>query len=338
MNSKPLLEVNKLNIRYQTQDGEVHAVADVSFKVFPNEVFGIAGESGCGKSTLIKGIMRLLPVNAKMDASSIKYKDQEIDSMREKNFREEVLWKQISLVPQSAMNSLNPVYRVGEQIVEAIQAHTSQGIKEARERVAELFDVVGLQSEFMDSFPHEFSGGMRQRAMIAMALALDPGLIVMDEPTTGLDVLVQERILRRILEIRKQIKSSIILITHDIAVIAEMSDRIAVMYGGRIMEQAKSLDLFESPCHPYTLGLKNAFPSIKHLDQELISIPGSPPSLLGLQAGCPFEARCPFSSDRCKKDIPEVVVKEKFHEVSCFRHTDAPELREHATKLSTWHY
>ena len=338
MNSKPLLEVNKLNIRYQTQDGDVHAVADVSFKVFPNEVFGIAGESGCGKSTLIKGIMRLLPVNAKMDASSIKYKDQEIDSMREKNFREEVLWKQISLVPQSAMNSLNPVYRVGEQIVEAIQAHTSQGIKEARERVAELFDVVGLQSEFMDSFPHEFSGGMRQRAMIAMALALDPGLIVMDEPTTGLDVLVQERILRRILEIRKQIKSSIILITHDIAVIAEMSDRIAVMYGGRIMEQAKSLDLFESPCHPYTLGLKNAFPSIKHLDQELISIPGSPPSLLGLQAGCPFEARCPFSSDRCKKDIPEVVVKEKFHEVSCFRHTDALELREHAIKLSTWHY
>ena len=338
MNSKPLLEVNKLNIRYQTQDGEVHAVADVSFKVFPNEVFGIAGESGCGKSTLIKGIMRLLPENAKMDASSIKYKDQEIDSMREKNFREEVLWKQISLVPQSAMNSLNPVYRVGEQIVEAIQAHTSQGIKEARERVAELFDVVGLQSEFMDSFPHEFSGGMRQRAMIAMALALDPGLIVMDEPTTGLDVLVQERILRRILEIRKQIKSSIILITHDIAVIAEMSDRIAVMYGGRIMEQAKSIDLFESPCHPYTLGLKNAFPSIKHLDQELISIPGSPPSLLGLQAGCPFDARCPFSSDRCKKDIPEVVVKEKFHEVSCFRHTDAPELREHATKLSTWHY
>ena len=338
MNSKPLLEVNKLNIRYQTQDGDVHAVADVSFKVFPNEVFGIAGESGCGKSTLIKGIMRLLPVNAKMDASSIKYKDQEIDSMREKNFREEVLWKQISLVPQSAMNSLNPVYKVGEQIVEAIQAHTSQGIKEARERVAELFDVVGLQSEFMDSFPHEFSGGMRQRAMIAMALALDPGLIVMDEPTTGLDVLVQERILRRILEIRKQIRSSIILITHDIAVIAEMSDRIAVMYGGRIMEQAKSIDLFESPCHPYTLGLKNAFPSIKHLDQELISIPGSPPSLLGLQAGCPFDARCPFSSDRCKKDIPEVVVKEKFHEVSCFRHTDAPELREHATKLSTWHY
>ena len=338
MNSKPLLEVNNLNVRYQTQDGEIHAVADVSFKVFPNEVFGIAGESGCGKSTLIKGIMRLLPENAKMIASSIKHNDQEIGCMREKIFREEMLWKQISLVPQSAMNSLNPVYKVGEQIVEAIQAHTSQGIKEARERVVELFDVVGLQSEFMDSFPHEFSGGMRQRAMIAMALALDPGLIVMDEPTTGLDVLVQERILRRIREIRKRIRSSIILITHDIAVIAEMSDRIAVMYGGRIMEQAKSLDLFESPCHPYTLGLKNAFPSIKNLDQELISIPGSPPSLLGLQVGCPFEARCPFSSDRCKKDIPEVVVKEKFHEVSCFRHTDAPELREYATKMSTWHY
>lgn len=174
--------------------------------------------------------------------------------------------------------------------------------------------------------------------MIAMALALDPGLIVMDEPTTGLDVLVQEKILRRIREIRKQIRSSIILITHDIAVIAEMSDRIAVMYGGRIMEQAKSIDLFESPYHPYTLGLKNAFPSIKDLDQELISIPGSPPSLIGLQTGCPFEARCPFSSDRCKKDVPEVVVKKKFHHVSCFRHMDAPELREQAKKLSTWHY
>ena len=198
MNNKPLLEVEKLNVHYQTQDGEIHAVADVSFKVFSNEVFGIAGESGCGKSTLIKGIMRLLPENAKMDARSIKYKDQEIDCMRENIFREEVLWTQISLVPQSAMNSLNPVYKVGEQIVEAIQTHTSQGKKEARERVEELFDVVGLQSEFMDSFPHEFSGGMRQRAMIAMALALDPGLIVMDEPTTGLDVLVQEKILRRI--------------------------------------------------------------------------------------------------------------------------------------------
>lgn len=337
MSNKPILEVEKLNVGYQTKDGEIHAVQDVSFKVFSNEVFGIAGESGCGKSTLIKAIMRLLPENGKMDAHSIKYKDQKIDRMSENIFRNEVLWAQISLVPQSAMNSLNPVYKVGEQIVEAIQAHTSQGKKEARERVEELFDVVGLQSEFMDSFPHEFSGGMRQRAMIAMALALDPGLIIMDEPTTGLDVLVQEKILRRIREIRKQIRSSIILITHDIAVIAEMSDRIAVMYGGRIMEQAKSIDLFESPYHPYTLGLKNAFPSIKDLDQELISIPGSPPSLIGLQAGCPFEDRCPFSSDRCKKDVPEVVVKKKFHQVSCFRHMDAPELREQAKKLSTWH-
>jgi peptide/nickel transport system ATP-binding protein len=338
MSSKPILEVEKLNVRYQTKDGEIHAVEDVSFKVFSNEVFGIAGESGCGKSTLIKAIMRLLPENAKMDAHTINYKDQKINFMSENVFRKEVLWTQISLVPQSAMNSLNPVYKVGEQIVEAIQAHNSQGKKEARVRVEELFDVVGLQSEFMDSFPHEFSGGMRQRAMIAMALALDPGLIVMDEPTTGLDVLVQEKILRRIREIREQIKSSIILITHDIAVIAEMSDRIAVMYGGRIMEQAKSLDLFESPCHPYTLGLKNAFPSIKDLDQELISIPGSPPSLIGLQNGCPFEARCPFSSDRCKKDVPEVVVKEEFHEVSCFCHMDAPELRKQAKKMSTWHY
>ena len=267
-----VLGVRNLGVQYETSQGMVHAVSNVSFDVYGDEVFGIAGESGCGKSTLIRALLRLLPDNATTTSELADYRGQSLFAMREEDFRRNILWQEISLVPQSAMNSFNPVYRVGDQVVESIRAHRNTSLKEARERVAELFDVVGLQADLMNSYPHEFSGGMRQRAMIAMALSLDPGLIVMDEPTTGLDVLVQERILRRIREIRSEIRSSIILITHDIAVIAEMSDRIAVMYGGELMEQASAIDLFESPYHPYTLGLNNAFPSIRDIGGELISI------------------------------------------------------------------
>ena len=187
-----VLEVRGLGVRYETRQGMVHAVSDVSFDVRENEVFGIAGESGCGKSTLIKALLRLLPDNAESSADTARYREHDLFAMPEDRFRREILWQEISLVPQSAMNSLNPVYRVGDQVVEAIRAHKSVSRAEARERVAALFDVVGLQADLMQGFPHEFSGGMRQRAMIAMSLALDPGLIVMDEPTTGLDVLVQE--------------------------------------------------------------------------------------------------------------------------------------------------
>ncbi|MGA1137906.1 MAG: ABC transporter ATP-binding protein, partial [bacterium] len=321
MTGERLLQVQDLTVRYQTQMGETHAVSGVTFFVNKNEVFGIAGESGCGKSTLIRALMRLLPDNAKMSAQSIEYEGEELTRLSEAKFREKILWARMSLVPQSAMNSLNPVYRVGDQVVEAIQAHKNVSKSEARERVTELFDIVGLQPDLMQNFPHEFSGGMRQRAMIAMSLALDPGLVV----------LVQERILRRIREIRSQISSSIILITHDIAVIAEMSDRIAVMYGGQIMEQAPANDLFDSPCHPYTLGLKNAFPSIRNLHQKLISIPGSPPTLLGAPSSCPFQERCPFSVEQCNQKNPENITIQPLHEVRCVRHGEAPLLREKAS-------
>ncbi|MBT3225011.1 MAG: ABC transporter ATP-binding protein [Desulfobacula sp.] len=336
MSNNRVLRVKNLNVRYQTQQGPVHAVNDVSFDVFQDEVFGIAGESGCGKSTLIRALMRLLPDSAEVTANEITLSGQNLESMPERRFREEVLWSKMSLVPQSAMNSLNPVYRVGNQIMEAIQAHSSKTNAQARERTAHLFDIVGLQPDLMDNYPHEFSGGMRQRAMIAMSLALDPGLIIMDEPTTGLDVLVQERILRRIREIREEISSSIILITHDIAVIAEMSDRIAVMYGGYFMEQATAIDLFETPSHPYTLGLKNAFPSIRRKGQELISIPGSPPTLIGECKGCPFWERCPFSVEHCSNETPAIEKLAQYHEVRCFRHKDTPQLRELASKKGTW--
>jgi peptide/nickel transport system ATP-binding protein len=256
--------------------------------------------------------------------------------MEAEAFRKDILWQEISMVPQSAMASFNPVHRVGDQVVESIQAHRKDSRAEALERAAELFDVVGLEPGLLKSYPHEFSGGMRQRAMIAMALSLDPGLIIMDEPTTGLDVLVQERILRRIREIRAELQSSIILITHDIAVIAEMSDRIAIMYGGEVMEQASAIDLFENPHHPYTLGLKNAFPSITTLGTELISIPGSPPTLVGPVQSCPFLPRCPFGDAACEAANPEAIEISDGHLVRCAHRADAARFRDLAKEKSTW--
>ena len=331
-----VLAVRGLGVQYQTRQGAVHAVTDVSFDVYANEVFGIAGESGCGKSTLIRALLRLLPDNATTTADTARYQQYDLLELPEEEFRSRIRWQEISLVAQSAMNSFNPVYRVGDQVLESILTHRDMGRKQALERVADLFDIVGLQADLMRSYPHEFSGGMRQRAMIAMALALDPGLIIMDEPTTGLDVLVQERILRRIREIRSEIKSSIILITHDIAVIAEMADRIAVMYGGEIMEQATAIDLFESPYHPYTLGLNNAFPSIRNIGGELISIPGSPPTLIGPVVACPFQPRCPFSIDKCIHSNPPPVSLDEFHQVRCFCTDNPDEMRQRAKEKSTW--
>ncbi len=331
-----MLEISGLKIDYVTTNGVVHAVDGISLTIAENEVFGLAGESGCGKTTLIKGLLRLLPGTAKVSADRLAFKGRDLMAMSDREFRKQILWNEISLVPQSAMNSLDPVYKVGDQVVEAIQAHTEASRAEANERVAHLFDVVGLQASLMGSYPHEFSGGMRQRAMIAMSLALEPSLIVMDEPTTGLDVLVQERIIRNLLEIRKEVRSSILLITHDISVIAEMSDRIGIMYAGRLMEVGSAIDIFEDPHHPYTLGLKNAFPSIKTPGKELISIPGSPPNLMGELPGCSFVSRCPFAVAACEDQRPPDHEVGEGHLAACHRLDDVARMRQLASEKSTW--
>ena len=331
-----LLQIENLKTHYRITDGLVKAVDGVSLSIKENEVFGLAGESGCGKSTLIRTLMRLIPETALVSADELIYRDQALLTLSDKDYRDKILWKEISLVPQSAMNSLNPVYRVGDQIIEAILTHSDMDKRNARERVEKLFKGVGLQPALTRNYAHEFSGGMRQRAMIAMSLALDPGLIIMDEPTTGLDVLVQERILRELKEIRKKSSASIFLITHDISVIAEMSDRIGIMYAGRIMEQADAVELFNEPFHPYTLGLKNAFPSIRALERELISIPGSPPNLIEDIPGCVFAFRCPFVIPECyEKRPPDLEIKPN-HFVHCIRTDQVEEFRKQAGDKKTW--
>jgi peptide/nickel transport system ATP-binding protein len=333
-----ILEIENLKTHYQTEKGVVKANDGISLSIRENEVVGLAGESGCGKSTLIRTIIRLVPKSAHVSADKILFNGQDILAMSPKDFREKILWRGISLVPQSAMNALNPVYRVGEQCVEAIIAHTDYDKAECEQIVERLFDAVGLQAGMMKAYPHEFSGGMRQRAMIAMSLVLNPALVIMDEPTTGLDVLVQERILRNIKEIRQKAGSaaSILLITHDISVIAEMSDRIGIMYAGRLMESAESMELFNEPYHPYTLGLKNAFPSIKAIDRELISIPGSPPNLIEDIPGCVFSFRCPFAIPACEETRPPDLEVSPGHFVHCIRTDHVEEFRKLAGDKKTW--
>jgi len=222
------------------------------------------------------------------------------------------------MIFQAAMNSLNPVYRVGDQIIEAMQQHMDISIKEARERVAELYKLVGLDPKLMDRYPHEYSGGMKQRAVIAMALACDPRLIIADEPTTALDVIVQDRILRRIDEIRHELNMAMMYISHDIAVIAEVSDRIGVMYAGRIVEFADTATIFKRPAHPYTIALMSAFPSIKGEKRPLVHLAGEPPDLIHPPSGCRFHPRCKFATSRCKEQAPRFEEIEPGHFIACW--------------------
>ena len=316
--TRPTLAVRNLTMHYTTRKGDVAAVDDVSFDIHPGQSLGLVGESGCGKTSIAFTLLRLLPDNARILGGTAMLDGVDLLALDYASLLKR-RWQGISMVFQAAMNALNPVYRVGDQIVEAIQAHDAAiNVADARRKVAELFPMVGLDPALMDRYPHEFSGGMRQRAIIAMALACDPQVIIADEPTTALDVIVQDRILRQLRQIQETLNMSMIYISHDIAVIAEVSDRIGVMYAGRMAELAGAVDIFERPLHPYTFALMGAFPSIKGKRRELKTLPGEPPDLLAPPSGCRFHPRCPYATEVCCQEAPPFTEMGNDHWVSCW--------------------
>ncbi|MFB6201761.1 MAG: ABC transporter ATP-binding protein [Halorhabdus sp.] len=332
---EPLLEAEGLTVSYSTSEGDMIAVDDISFTVQEDEIFGLVGESGCGKSTVAQAILSLLPSNGSVPSGSIRFRGVELTELKKREL-DSLRWENLALISQGAMNALNPVQRISTQIVEAIQAHRDVSTDEARERTAELFETVGLDPERMDDYPHQFSGGMKQRAYIAMSLALDPDLIIADEPTTALDVIVQDQILKRLKELRDELGISVIIISHDISVIAETCNRLGVMYSGKLMEYGNLKDIFENPYNPYTLGLQNAFPTLRGEQSDLISIPGSPPDIADLPEGCRFMERCPFATAECGGEHPPLESVGDDHASACYRHDIVEEMRREAGKRETW--
>ncbi|UTF54776.1 ABC transporter ATP-binding protein [Natronosalvus rutilus] len=334
--SAPVLEVSQLEVSYNTREyGKVTAVDDVSFAVQDDEIFGLVGESGCGKSTVAKAVLNLLPRNGAIESGAVRFKGVDITDLTREEM-DALRWEHISVISQGAMNALNPVHRISDQILEAIQTHRDVSTAEARDRIVDLFELVGLDSQRMDEYPHQYSGGMKQRAYIAMALALEPDIIIADEPTTALDVIVQDQILRQIKELQSELGVSMVLISHDISVIAETCERLGVMYSGKMMESGNLQSIFAESHNPYTLGLQNAFPTLKGEKQDLISIPGSPPPITNLPSGCRFYDRCPFAEPGCLDAHPPLTEVNDDHYSACYRHEDAEMMREQARERDTW--
>ena len=301
-----LLEVKNLSMHYDTLDGNVDAVKDISFSVKNGESFGLVGESGCGKTSVAMTLLQLQPDNSVISEGSIKLDGKELIGLSENELRK-VRWDSISIVFQGAMNAWNPVIKIGEQIREAMREHSPDSSKQKNiEKINELFNMVGLDETISDRFPHELSGGMKQRAVIALALSCDPKIIIADEPTTALDVVIQDQILNEIKKVQDLLGLSLIYISHDIAVIAEMTDKIAVMYAGSIVEIGPTKSVFESPKHAYTKALLDSTPSIQGEKKKLASLDGEPPSLINEIKGCSFSPRCPSPSSACKNQSVEM--------------------------------
>ncbi len=314
--SEPLLEIRDLYVEYLTPRGPVGAVDGVSFAIAPGEVFGLAGESGCGKSTIAHSILRILRPPAVITGGEILFKGAdvlEMDSDALESFR----WKDISMVFQSALNSLNPVTRVKDQIADVLVRHEKLSKQAAYDRAAELLQTVGIERSRLDAYPHELSGGMRQRVVIAIALALQPPMMIMDEPTTALDVVVQKDILQQIEQLRQKMGFSILFITHDLSLMVEFSNRIGVMYAGKLVELAAAKDIFNNPLHPYTGGLLGSFPSLTGEKTKLTGIPGAPPDLAAPPAGCRFHPRCPLALAQCREALPPLRELRPGHWAAC---------------------
>ncbi len=299
-----VLEVQNLTTHYLTLRGWVRAAENVSFRVEKGQALGVAGESGCGKTTVALSILRILPQGGRIRKGKIIFEGTDIVPLSEDSMRK-IRWKGIAIVFQGAMNALNPVFKVGDQIIEAIRVHEPDVEKKhALERARSLLELVGVEADRVDNYPHEFSGGMRQRALIAMALAANPRLLIADEPGTALDVIVQAQTLKLLRDLKEKLGLSMVLISHDLSIIAETCEKVAIMYAGRIVEYGDAEAIFREPLHPYTQGLVKAFPSIKGPRVRLASIPGQPPDLLNPPPACRFNPRCPYIMDVCKKIDP----------------------------------
>ena len=307
--SKDVLVVKDLNMHYETLSGDVSAVKNVSFTVKEGESFGLVGESGCGKTSVAMSLLQLQADNAKISSGSIKLDGIEMVGMSESELRK-VRWDGISIVFQGAMNAWNPVVKVGEQIREAIREHYPNNTKiQNNEKIESLFKMVGLDSTIMDRFPHELSGGMKQRAVIALALSCDPKVVIADEPTTALDVVIQDQILKEIKKVQELLGLSLIYISHDIAVIAEMTDKMAVMYAGSIVEKGPTSEIFANPQHSYTKSLLASTPSVVGDKVKLNSLEGEPPSLIDQIEGCSFAPRCPNRNTTCHPELDMELVE-----------------------------
>jgi len=316
---KELLKVKNLETDFSTHQGTAKAVNGISFTINKGETVGIVGESGCGKSVTALSIMRLIPnPPGKIVGGEIYFEGQDLLQLNEKEMRR-IRGKKISMIFQEPMTSLDPVFTIGHEIMESIQLHQGLKKEEAREKAIEALKTVGMPDveKRIDSYPHELSGGMRQRAMIAMALSCNPALLIADEPTTALDVTIQAQILRLIHELKEEFDASVMLITHDLGVIAEMCDRVAVMYAGHIVETTDIETLFANPLHPYTKGLQKSIPRLDVETERLDTIQGLVPNLLELPSGCPFHPRCDLRLTKCLQEMPELVEVENHHLVKC---------------------
>lgn len=314
-----LLDVENLKMYYGTLRGQVRAVDDVSFQVAEKESLGLAGESGCGKTSAALTILRLLPWNGKIVDGSIKLAGEDITKMSDSQIREKIRWKRISMIFQGAMNALHPTYTIGHQITEVILTHEKVGKDEALERATKLIELVGMEPSRVQRYPHELSGGMKQRAVTAMALACNPDLVIADEPTTALDVIVQAQVLEVMKDLRTRLGISMLVISHDLALIAETCNKIAIMYAGKIVENGDVTYIFKEPLHPYTQKLITAFPSVLGARTELSSIHGFPPDLLKPPPGCRFHPRCEHAMEICrKKEPPLIEVNNRY--VACHLH------------------
>ncbi len=319
--NEPLLSIRHLNTEFtlQKRGGRAEiarALEDVSFDVMPGQTVGLVGESGCGKTTTLMAALRLLPSNGRITAGEVRYNGTNLLALSEGDMRR-YRWKEIAIVFQGAMNALNPVMKIGDQIQEAIELHDLMDRVGAKERVAELLELVGIPRSRREQYPHEYSGGMRQRAMIAMALACKPPLLFADEPTTALDVMIQAQVLQLLSEIQRALGLAIVLVTHDLGVVAEVCDSVIVMYGGKVAECGTADQIYNQAEHPYTRGLLASFPDINRPSERLASIPGTPPRLTELPRGCRFAPRCSVRTKACDLGDPGLRQAAPRHLVAC---------------------